>query len=86
MREYLRTHFKSSVVCSLEGSASTEIDTSQPQTPTLNERFSRNLMQLVLDASSALRRGDQDTVNAILPQQDPFQTVRYLIFPRNFRK
>jgi flagellar hook-associated protein 3 FlgL len=48
------------------GSASTEIDTSQPQTPTLNERFSRNLMQLVLDASSALRRGDQDTVNAII--------------------
>lgn len=48
------------------GSASTEIDESVPQTPVLTERFSKNLMQLVLDAASALRRGDQDTVNAII--------------------
>ena len=48
------------------GSASTEIDESIPQTPVLAERFSKNLMQLVLDAASALRRGDQDTVNAII--------------------
>lgn len=48
------------------GSASTEIDESIPQTPVIAERFSKNLMQLVLDAASALRRGDQDTVNAII--------------------
>lgn len=48
------------------GSASTEIDDSVPQTPVLNERFSKNLMQLVLDAAVALRNGDQDTVNAII--------------------
>lgn len=35
-------------------------------TPDLSERFSKNLMQLVLDAASALRKGDQDTVNAII--------------------
>lgn len=48
------------------GTASTEIDESQPQSPVLTERYSKNLMQLVLDAASALRRGDQDTVNAII--------------------
>lgn len=48
------------------GSASTEIDDSAPQNPILTERYSKNLMQLVLDAASALRRGDQDTVNAII--------------------
>lgn len=48
------------------GSASTEIDDSVPQSPVLSERFSKNLMQLVLDAASALRRGDQSTVNAII--------------------
>ncbi len=48
------------------GYASTIIDASQPQSPVINERFSRNLMQLVLDAASALRKGDQDTVNAII--------------------
>ncbi|MCM1024106.1 MAG: hypothetical protein NC395_08625 [Prevotella sp.] len=48
------------------GSASTMIDDSVPQTPVLTERFSKNLMQLVLDAASALRKGDQDTVNAII--------------------
>ena len=48
------------------GSASTEIDESVSQIPVLTERFSKNLMQLVLDAASALRNGDQDTVNAII--------------------
>ena len=48
------------------GSASTEIDESVPQSPVLTERFSKNLMQLVLDAAVALRKGDQDTVNAII--------------------
>lgn len=48
------------------GTASTEIDDSAPQTPVLTERFSKNLMQLVLDAAAALRKGDQDTVNAII--------------------
>ncbi|MDE7279820.1 MAG: hypothetical protein K2N26_08870 [Oscillospiraceae bacterium] len=48
------------------GSASTEIDDSSPQIPVITERYSKNLMQLVLDAASALRRGDQSTVNAII--------------------
>ena len=47
-----------------------EIERSVPMTedgtPDISERFSKNLMQLVLDAASALRRGDQDTVNAII--------------------
>ncbi|MBD5139609.1 MAG: hypothetical protein HDT24_09900 [Ruminococcus sp.] len=47
-----------------------EIERSVPMTedgtPDISERFSKNLMQLVLDAASALRKGDQDTVNAII--------------------
>lgn len=32
----------------------------------LSERFSKNLMQLVIDAADALKRGDRSTVNAII--------------------
>ncbi len=35
-------------------------------TPDISERFSKNLIQLVLDAATALKRGDQDRVNAII--------------------
>ncbi len=35
-------------------------------TPDVSERFSKNLIQLVLDAATALKHGDQDTVNAII--------------------
>lgn len=35
-------------------------------TPDLSGVYSKNLMQLVLDAASALRKGDQSTVNAII--------------------
>ena len=42
------------------------LNLSEDGTPDISERFSKNLMQLVLDAASALRRGDQDTVNAII--------------------
>lgn len=35
-------------------------------TPDLTDVYSKNLMQLVLDAASALRKGDQSRVNAII--------------------
>lgn len=43
-----------------------KVPLNEDGTPDISERYSKNLMQLVLDAASALRKGDQDTVNAII--------------------
>ncbi|MBD5147083.1 MAG: hypothetical protein HDT21_14455 [Ruminococcus sp.] len=49
-----------------EGEITRTVPMTEDGTPDISERYSKNLMQLVLDAASALRRGDQDTVNAII--------------------
>lgn len=49
-----------------EGTVTRTVPMNEDGTPDISERYSKNLMQLVLDAAAALRRGDQDTVNAII--------------------
>ena len=49
-----------------EGEIARTVPMTEDGTPDISERYSKNLMQLVLDAASALRRGDQGTVNAII--------------------
>ncbi|MDE6599592.1 MAG: hypothetical protein K2K34_05875 [Oscillospiraceae bacterium] len=50
----------------INGEIERTVPMGEDGTPDIKERFSKNLMQLVLDAASALRKGDQDTVNAII--------------------
>ncbi|MDE7302366.1 MAG: hypothetical protein K2N60_03495 [Oscillospiraceae bacterium] len=49
-----------------EGEIARTVPMTEDGTPNITERYSKNLMQLVLDAASALRKGDQGTVNAII--------------------
>lgn len=49
-----------------EGTVERTVPMNEDGTPDISERYSKNLMQLVMDAAAALRRGDQDTVNAII--------------------
>lgn len=49
-----------------DGNPIYEVERNDDGTMKLDDRFSKNLIQLVLDAAKALRNGDQDTVNAII--------------------
>lgn len=49
-----------------EGKVARSVPMDENGIPDVSERYSKNLIQLVMDAADALRRGDQSTVNAII--------------------